>query len=113
MADHIKIKPANGTWVVRSGGAVIGESKNAMELTEGAFPPVIYFPRADLAMALLDKTETTSKCPWKGSATYYTIMAKSGPIPDAAWSYETPMPGLEAIAGHIAFYPSKTTIEEI
>jgi len=113
MADHIKITPAAGTWVVRSGGAVIGESSNALELTEGAYPPVIYFPRADLAMAFLDRTDTTSSCPWKGSATYFSIIAKSGPIKDAAWSYETPKAGLEAIAGHIAFYPSKATVEEI
>ena len=35
MSDHIKIAPASGTWVVRAGGAVIGETKDALELTEG------------------------------------------------------------------------------
>ncbi|MBI1418562.1 MAG: DUF427 domain-containing protein [Limimaricola sp.] len=113
MTDHIKIAPATGTWVVRAGGAVIGESSGALELTEGDYPPVIYFPRDDIAMAFLDLSDTTSTCPYKGQASYYTIVAKSGPIRDAAWSYETPKAGMEAIAGHLAFYTSKVTVEQV
>ena len=109
----MQISPAKGTWVVRAGGAVLGESSNALELTEGHYPPVIYFPRGDIAMAFLEPSDTTSTCPYQGAASYYSIIAKSGPIKDAAWSYETPKAGLEAIAGHIAFYPSKATVEEI
>ncbi len=41
MSDHIKIRQAPGTWVVRAGGAVLGESTNALELSEGDYPPVI------------------------------------------------------------------------
>lgn len=113
MADHITIRPATGTWVVRAAGAVIGESKAALELTEGDNAPVIYFPQADIAMAFLDKSETTSSCPHKGSATYYAIEAKSGTIPDAAWSYEDPKSGVAAIKDHLAFYHSKVAIEEV
>ena len=113
MADHIKIRPLTGTWVVRAGGAVIGESTRALELVEGDYPPVVYFPRDDLAMAFLERGQRTSTCPWKGEATYFTIVAGSGPIHDAGWSYETPKPGVEQIAGHIAFYPEKVTVEEV
>lgn len=113
MADHIKITPATGTWVVRAGGAVLGESHAALELVEGSYPPVIYFPRADIAMAFLEKSDTVSTCPWKGQATYYSIMAKSGPIKDAVWSYENPKPGMEAIAGYLAFYTDRVAVEEV
>ena len=113
MTSHIKTRRATGTWVVRAGGAVLGESTNAVELTEGDYPAVIYFPREDLAMAFLDPSETRSTCPYKGDATYYTIQAKSGPIPDAAWSYETPKEGLEAIAGHLAFYTDRVAVEQL
>jgi len=113
MADHIKIRPATGTWVVRAAGAVIGESKNALELSEGDYPPVIYFPRADLAMAFLEPTELTSKCPYKGEATYFTIEAKSGPIANAAWSYETPNDAVADIKDHIAFYSEKVAVEQV
>lgn len=113
MADHIKIRPATGTWVVRAAGAVIGESKNALELVEGAYPPVIYFPRSDLAMAFLEPTELTSTCPYKGDASYFTIEAKSGPIANAAWSYEAPIEAVAAIKDHIAFYSEKVAVEEV
>ena len=52
MADHITIRPAPGNWTVRAGGAVLGESTNALELQEGDYPPVIYFPRYDIAIGV-------------------------------------------------------------
>lgn len=113
MADHITIRKAQGTWVVRAGGAVLGESTNALELTEGDYPPVIYFPRADLAMAMLEASETTSHCPWKGDATYYAIHTKSQIISDAGWSYEEPKEGVERIKDHLAFYPQKVAVEQL
>jgi uncharacterized protein (DUF427 family) len=113
MADHITIRKAEGTWAVRAGIFVLGESADALELREGSYPPVIYFPRADLDMTKMARTETSSTCPWKGQASYYTLHTEAGPIPDAAWSYESPKPGLEQIAGHLAFYPAKVTVERI
>jgi uncharacterized protein (DUF427 family) len=113
MAEHIRIREAGGTWVVRAGGAVIGESKRALELSEGSYAPVIYFPREDIAMAFLDVSSKQTICPHKGAASHFTIAAKSGPIADAAWSYETPKEGLQAIAGHLAFYPGKVTVERL
>lgn len=113
MADHIAIRPATGTWVVRAGGAVLGESSDALELTEGDYPGVIYFPRADIAMAFLEPSDTKTTCPFKGQASYFSIIAKSGAIKDAVRSYETPKAGMEAIAGHLAFYTNKVTVEEV
>ncbi len=113
MADHIRIRPAEGTWVVRAGGAVIGESTRALELTEGDYPPVIYFPREDIAMAFLDASETTSTCPYKGAASYFSISAEGGMLTDAAWSYETPKAGVEEIAGHLAFDLNKIAVEQL
>lgn len=113
MSDHIRIRPVEGTWSVRAGGAILAETARALELTEGDHPPVIYFPREDIAMAFLDPGSRTSVCPWKGAAEYFTIATKNGPIVDAAWSYPAPKPGVAMIAGHIAFYPEKATVERI
>jgi len=113
MTDYIRIRKAPGLGVVRADGAVIGESRNALELTEGSRSPVIYFPREDLAMPLMDRTRITSTCPWKGKASYYSLVTEAGTIRDAAWSYETPKAGMEAIAGHLAFYPDKVTVEQL
>ena len=114
MADHIKIRPAPGTWSVRAGGAVLGESSRALELTEGDYPPVIYFPREDIAMAFLDTTEASSHCPHKGDASYYSVVTKSRTLQNAAWSYEAPKAGVAAIKGHLAFYPMpEIAVEQI
>jgi len=113
MADHIQIKPADGIWVLRAGGAVLGETSNALELREGDYPPVIYFPRDDIAVAFLEPSDSTSHCPHKGDASYVSIQTKSVLIRDAGWSYEAPLEGVAAIAGHIAFYTDKVTLEQV
>ena len=113
MNDHIKIRKAGGTWVIRAGGAVLGESSRAVELIEGDYPPVIYFPREDVATAFLDDSETRSHCPFKGDARFFSIQTKSQLIKDAAWSYDSPKEGLEEIAGLLAFYPQKAAVEQI
>ncbi len=114
MSDpKMTIRSAPGYWVIRAGGAVIGETRDAVELIEDGHDPVIYFPRADAGEAFLEKTDQVSSCPHKGQASYYSIIAKSGPIANAAWSYDDPLPGAEAIRGRIAFYPDKATVERL
>lgn len=114
MADHIKIRDTESTWSVRAGGAVLGESDHALELTEGDHPPVIYFPRGDIAMAFLERTDHSTHCPHKGDASYFSIVTKSTVIRNAVWSYETPKPGMEAIKDHLAFYSGdQVTVEEL
>ena len=113
MSDHIKLRTVSGTYSIRAAGAVLGESANVIELSEGDQAPVFYVPRQDLAMEFFDKTDHTTTCPHKGDASYYTFQAKSGPFKNAAWSYETPIKGLEAITGHLAFHADKVTVEEI
>lgn len=114
MADHITITKAEGTWSVRAGGAVLGESDNALELKEGDYAPVIYFPREDIAMAFLDASDKTTHCPHKGDASHYTVVTKSRTLNDAVWSYEAPLPGVAEIKGHLAFYNiDEITVEQI
>ena len=114
MADHIRISSADGTWVVRAGGAVLGESDAALQLSEGDYPTVIYFPRDDIATDFLDISDKVTSCPHKGDATHYSIVTKSTVLKDAAWSYETPKDGLSKIAGHLAFYArDEVTVEQV
>jgi uncharacterized protein (DUF427 family) len=113
MTTPIRITPATGTWVARADGAVIAESRAALELAEGSRPPVIYFPRADIAMAFLEASERVTTCPFKGQTVYFHIAHASGRIADAAWSYEAPKPGVAEIAGHIAFEPDLVTVERL
>lgn len=111
---EITIEKADGKWSVRSGGAVLGESSNALVLLEGDLDPVVYFPRADIAMAFLDQTDKVTHCPHKGDATHYSIVNKSSVTENAAWSYENPIPAVADIKGYLAFYPAESVkVEQI
>ena len=108
----LTIVAADGTWVVRAGGAVIGESSRAIELIEADGPGVIYFPREDLGMAFLENSLTVAPSATLGPARFFGIVTKSGLFPDVAWSYETPPDGAERIAGHIAFDARRVAVEK-
>lgn len=110
----ITIHKAEGTWSVRAGGAVLGESKRALVLSEGSLPDVIYFPRDDIAMAFLDESDHSSHCPHKGDARYFSIVTKSGTLTNAVWSYENPKQDVARIKDHLAFYASDmVSVEQI
>ena len=113
MAHEIRIRKAEGTWVVRGGGAILAESTSALELDEEGHEPVIYFPRSDVATAFLEPSPTQYHCPRKGDASHYALQTKSVLIPDVAWSYEQPKDGAREIAGHLAFYGDKVAVEQI
>ncbi|WP_299548331.1 DUF427 domain-containing protein [uncultured Tateyamaria sp.] len=114
MADHITIRKAPGTWTVRAGGAVLGESSNALELSEGDYPAVIYFPRNDIAMAFLDRTDKASHCPHKGDANYFSVVTKSQTLANAVWTYEDPKNPVARVKDHLAFYVGDgITVEQI
>ncbi|MEP2716618.1 DUF427 domain-containing protein [Pseudophaeobacter sp.] len=112
--SNISIRKATGTWVVRSGGAVLGESTNALELNEDGHAPVIYFPRTDIATAFLDPSDKTTHCPHKGDATYYSIVNKSSITKNVVWSYEDPIDAVAEIKGYLAFHLGDTVkVEQI
>lgn len=101
--SETRIRKADGTWVVRAGGAVLAESRNALELSEPGYPDVIYFPREDIAMAFLDATDHRTHCPHKGDASYFSIVTKSQTLQNTAWSYEDPRDDVARIKDHLAF----------
>ena len=109
--SHISITPSKATWVVRANGAILAETQHAKELREGGREAVIYVPREDVAMALFERSPTQTTCPYKGQASYFSYAGPDGTIKDAAWSYEAPKDDVAGIAGHLAFYPNKVTVE--
>ena len=114
MVDHITIRKAAGTWTVRAGGAVLGESADALELVEGDYPAVIYFPRSDIAMAFLDPSDKTSHCPHKGDARYFSVVTKSTTLENVVWSYEDPKEPAERVKEYLAFHNvAEVTVEQI
>lgn len=109
--DHpITISPTEAKVVVRVGDKVVAESTSALTLQESTYPAVQYIPVADVTSELTGPTPTTSYCPYKGDASYYSLATAGGEIADAVWTYQEPYPAVAEIAGHVAFYPNKVTI---
>ena len=108
----VEIEQAGGTWVVRAGGAVLGETQDALRVSEDGHDDVIYFPRADVAMEFLDESDRRTTCPRKGEARYFDIVTKSTKLWNAVWSYEAPKPLASRIAGYLAFVEGDTVAVE-
>jgi len=110
----ITIDAAKGRTKVSWKGAVIVDSGAALDLKETTYPAVKYVPRADADMSLLRRTDHTSHCPYKGDASYFSIVVDGQISENAVWSYENPLPGVAVIKEHLAFYPSRVDgIEEL
>jgi uncharacterized protein (DUF427 family) len=94
-------------------GHVIADSADVLMLKEASYKPVAYFPREDVAMEFLGRTNLDTYCPYKGHAAYFTIDRDAVISENAVWTYETPHPGMEVIAGRVAFYPNIVEIVEV
>jgi uncharacterized protein (DUF427 family) len=98
---------------VTFGGELIADTTHALTLNEAGYPAVQYIPRADVAMDKLQHTTHASHCPYKGDASYFSIVVNGKTSENAVWSYEEPYPAMARIAGHVAFYPKRVdAIEE-
>jgi uncharacterized protein (DUF427 family) len=106
--DHrIVVSPAGRRVRALFNGEPIADTRDALAMKEGDYPVVYYFPRKDVKMDRLARTNHSTHCPFKGDASYYSL--KSGPE-NAVWSYERPFDEMQAIGEHLAFYPDKVEI---
>jgi uncharacterized protein (DUF427 family) len=112
--DHpITVTPNRERVLVRVAGALIADTREALVLQEASYPPVQYIPRKDVDMNLLQRTNHSSYCPFKGDASYYSIPSGGEKSVNAVWTYENPYPAVGQIKDYVAFYPSRVdAIEE-
>jgi uncharacterized protein (DUF427 family) len=88
-------------------GRTIANTTDALTLREASYPSVQYVPRKDVDMSLLRRSDHTSYCPYKGEASYYSVMPGGERSVNAIWTYETPYPSVAAIKDHVAFYSER------
>ena len=88
-------------------GRVIADSRLTLTLREASYPPVHYFPRADVDMNALARTDHSTYCPYKGDCAYYSIPSAGDRSANAVWTYEAPYDAVVAIKDHLAFYPNR------
>ncbi|HZK99624.1 MAG TPA: DUF427 domain-containing protein [Caulobacteraceae bacterium] len=111
--DHPITVVANPRRVrVRFNGHVIADSADVLTLTEAGYRPVGYFPRQDVTMDYMARTDRVSHCPYKGHASYFTLMMDGHIAENAVWTYEAPYPAMAAIRDRLAFFPNEVETEE-
>jgi uncharacterized protein (DUF427 family) len=107
-SDHpITIAANPRRVVVTLGGKVIADTTEALTLQEAAYPAVQYIPRKDVDMALLERTDHSTYCPYKGDASYFSIPHGGERSVNAIWTYEEPYDAMAQIKDHLAFYPDR------
>ena len=112
--DHpITVEPNPARVVVSIAGRVIADTREALTLHEASYPAVQYIPRKDVDMALLERTDRGTYCPYKGDCAYYSIPLGGKRSENAVWTYEVPFDAVAKIENHLAFYPDRVdAIEE-
>ncbi len=101
---RITTKPAGVRVQVTFNGEVIADSRDAIKLEEGDYPAVYYVPRKDVKMERLARTAHATYCPFKGHASYFSLV--NGPE-NAVWTYEQPYDEMSVIRERLAFYADK------
>jgi uncharacterized protein (DUF427 family) len=86
-------------YVAKWNGAVIAQSDKTIEIEGNQ-----YFPMDSVESKYLIDSPTTTTCPWKGEANYYSLTVEGDVNKDAVWVYRTPKDAAKEIAHHVAFW---------
>jgi uncharacterized protein (DUF427 family) len=112
--DHpITIEKNPARIVVSIAGRVIADTRDALTLREASYPGVLYIPRKDVDMALLERTDHATYCPYKGDCAYFSIPLGGARSANAVWTYEVPFAAVAEIKDHLAFYPDRVDAIEV
>lgn len=103
---RVDILPSSRHVRIEVGGVTVADSVRPHLLFETGLPTRYYLPRVDVRMDLLAKTDTVTRCPYKGAAEYFAVAGHA----DLAWSYPTPLPESTRVAGLVAFLDEKVDV---
>ena len=106
----VGIAPAAGKVTVTWRGEVLAESEQALQVDETKHAPVFYLPRRDVRMELLERTDHSTYCPFKGHASYWSLKANDQVEDNLVWSYEDPYPEVEGLKDYMSFYTDRAIV---
>jgi uncharacterized protein (DUF427 family) len=107
---RVQILPSSRHVVVAVAGLVVAETRRPTFLHETRLIRRTYVPKLDVRLDLLTPTDTTSRCPYKGTARYWSVRPEIADAVDVAWSYPTPLPESAPVAGLVAFYDERVDL---
>ena len=107
---RVDVLPSSRRVRVEIDGVVLAESNRAMVLHETGLVARWYLPKVDVRMELLTATPTRTACPYKGWAQYWSAQVGDRLVEDLAWSYRTPLPEAQRVAGLVCFYNEKVDL---
>jgi uncharacterized protein (DUF427 family) len=107
---RVDILPTSRPVRVEVQGIVLADSPRALVLFETGLPPRWYLPKVDVRMDLLVHTDEASHCPYKGQAEYWSARVGEGLEENVVWSYRTPLPESERIAGYVSFFDERVDV---
>jgi uncharacterized protein (DUF427 family) len=96
---------------VSVGGVLLADTRRPRLLFETSLPVRYYIPKLDVRMELLQPSQTVSRCPYKGIASYWSVRAEGTVLPDLAWSYKSPIPECPKIENLIAFFDERVDLD--
>jgi uncharacterized protein (DUF427 family) len=108
---RVDVIPTSRRIRISLDGELLAESDQAMALFESNLPTRWYLPREDVR-AELEPTDTVTRCPYKGTASYYAVRVPGGEaVKDLIWYYDDPLPAVERIAGRLCFFNERVDVE--
>jgi uncharacterized protein (DUF427 family) len=105
-ATRVQILPSSRHVTIEVDGVTVADTSHPTLLYETHLPRRTYIPKVDVRMDLLTPTSSTTRCPYKGSARYWSLPGND----DIAWSYPTPLGESAEIAGLVAFYDERVDV---
>jgi uncharacterized protein (DUF427 family) len=112
--DHkVREQPLSERLRVAVDGNVIADSTDVIKVDEDGNPPRYYFPRADVRVDRLERSTTTTTCPFKGEAHYFDLSSDGRRLKDVVWTYEDPYDEHASLKDRIAFWDDKAPGIEI
>jgi uncharacterized protein (DUF427 family) len=91
-------------------GVTVADSHQPRILFETSLPARYYLPMTDVRLDLLRPSETQTHCPYKGTASYYSVEVDGHVTPDVVWYYPTPLPESQKVLGLACFYDEKVDV---
>jgi uncharacterized protein (DUF427 family) len=110
QGHRITITPSDLHVEISVDGEKLASSNHPVLLDETGLPTRYYLPREDVRMELLRPTTTETTCPFKGQASYWSVEVGGKVHDDLVWTYRSPIPQAEGVAGLLCFYNERVDL---